>query len=127
MREILFRGKHCHLFSCNKPLDGTWVYGHLVDDNYISDKRYMGEMLIDPSTVGQFTGLLDKNGTKIFENDILRMSIVYPTDAKCDGLVQWKNNGFWLVDGEQVYMPSEEYREVIGNIHENPELLEVKP
>jgi uncharacterized phage protein (TIGR01671 family) len=140
MREIEFRGMHSHMFSC-------WVYGYLVDENYINDKRdmgdgeYLGEMLIDPKTVGQFTGLLDKNGTKIFEGDIVReMDTTYCRlvafgklgyDSNWNGLT-----GFGFKDNERDYYgEGNKFMEirfhddperliVIGNIHDNPELLE---
>ncbi len=145
MREIEFRGMHTHMFSCNEHLDGTWVYGYLVDENYINDKRdlgdgeYLGEMLIDPETVGQFTGLLDKNGTKIFEGDILiKPSYLintydYRNVCVCKRVERGGVIGLALCDkdvsGEyDNVISSDEWEdfEVIGNIHENPELLEVE-
>lgn len=74
MRENLFRGKHIHAFSKNKHLDGTWVYGYLCDRNHIREEgedeygaKYTSEVLIDPGTVCQYTGL-EKEGVKLFEN-----------------------------------------------------------
>ena len=131
MREILFRGMHSHMFSCNEHLDGTWVYGYLVDENYINDKRdlgdgeYLGEMLIDPETVGQFTGLRDKNGTKIFEGDIVNAgSRKYAVEWVEGYLCGWMLcNDVTLFDTSFEKNAQKNY-EVIGNIHENPELLE---
>lgn len=121
MREILFRGK--------RKKDGKWVYGnYAVTDN--NGKRHFVfqnkafEFDVDPETVGQYTGLTDKNGTKIFEGDIVTMpkygggrhkSVVYFRKGKF--AVDGSNYGFNDICPKNM--------EVIGNIHDNPELLEV--
>lgn len=150
MREILFRGKHMHVCPENKHLDGTWVEGYLADENHINDGKC--EFLIDPETICQYTGLTDKNGKKIWENDILMchgnredlVKVVYgefpvinteslevvdkvigwhyeviPTDAlsKCEPFC-------FPMPLTEEYVKICEF-EVIGNVFDNPELLEV--
>ena len=132
MREILFRGK--------RKDNGEWVYGnYAVTDN--NEKQHFVfqnkafEFEVDPKTVGQYTGLTDKNGTKIFEGDI----VVY-----CTNTYRATNKEFHEVvfetRGESGYfgikisnietwqfcleVPAK-LMEVIGNIHDNPELLKV--
>lgn len=124
MREILFRGKHIHSLKANEHLDGTWVYGYLCDKNYINSPELEGELLIDPSTVGQYTGLTDKNGKRIFEGDICKIfGLVYKVEFKYSG---WQ----LTILSRTAYCYPEfnshcgEYCEVIGNIHDNPELIE---
>ena len=63
-REILFRAKHIHAMDSNEHLNGTWVHGYLSDKNYIYDKSFECEFLIDEDTICQYTGLTDKNGRK---------------------------------------------------------------
>lgn len=141
-REILFRGKHIHTIPGNEHLNGTWVHGYLSDKNYIYDKSLEGEFLVDEDTICQYTGLTDKNGKKIFEGDILK-GFQYP--FCCDGEYNYyaeiifENCSFMtythknpsscvrgISDGNADLMEgwvSEDW-EVIGNIYDNPELLE---
>lgn len=143
-REILFRGKHIHTTDSNEHLNGTWVHGYLSDKNYINDKSLEGEFLVDENTICQYTGLTDKNGKKIFEGDILR-GFQYPfcydgyynyyaeiIFANCSFMTYTHKNPLSCVrgisDGNTELMEcwvSEDW-EVIGNIYDNPELLEDK-
>lgn len=127
MREILFRGK--------KESTGEWVYGDLR--HYRSGKvgihnnelRYT--MLVDPETVGQYTGLKDKNGKRIFEGDVVRIEDDIPMSPFCDGMVgkvEYSECGYFVVPKdlmETAGLFNEcSVIEVIGNIHDNPEMLE---
>ena len=124
MREILFRGK--------KESTGDWVFGDLR--HYRSGKvgihsdilRYT--LLVDPETVGQYTGLKDKNGVKIFEGDVVLCNR-YINDVfdKKKYLVRECDFRFGLVgeslSGNEIRGDDWAFAEVIGNIHDNPELL----
>lgn len=124
MREILFRGKRID--------NGEWVYGdywHLPEKNFycISDKEFNRK--IKPETVGQFTGLTDKNGKKIFEGDIVE----FRTSLKKYYAKVYYKKGMWSLyikgfNGRYMlsFAVENDYGvKVIGNIHDNPELLEV--
>lgn len=127
MREILFRGKD--------KKRGEWLFGDFLaagsdDVPWILPARYMEEVKVDPATVGQFTGLTDKNGKKVFEGDIL----VFCKGATYPYKVIWDGMGWKLIrsDGKRIKEAFEcnemhyvNISEVIGNIHDNPELLEV--
>ena len=132
IREILFRGKCC--------TTGEWVEGFLgieVPDDYViqqfSFDEYFASECIDQysvklETVGRYTGLTDKNGKKIFEGDILEGDLEDSLDpgAKWRSEVIWGKFG-WNCKGNKISLPMDEYDiregEVIGNIHDNPELL----
>ena len=134
MREILFRGKRAD--------NGEWVegfYGRVQKD----DSSYLCVIKLDttlhisnlnrtafevvPETVGQFTGLTDKNGVKIFEGDVL---------GGCNGSIngcEWEEKPFYVkfqygrfnvpLWAAQEEWDSTHYLNVIGNIHDNPELI----
>lgn len=126
MREILFRGK-----SVN---EGQWVEGYLYRiseklNPFIMLKNAKGESYeVAPETVGQYTGMLDKNGTKIFEGDIIDFSKRSEDDGY--GVVEYDadETEFEVIydsyyDGlGRCYYPRD--IEVVGNIYDNPELLE---
>ena len=132
IREILFRGKCC--------TTGEWVEGFLgieVLDDYViqqfSFDEYFASECIDQysvklETVGQYTGLTDKNGKKIFEGDILEGDLEDSLDpgAKWRSEIIWGKFG-WNCKDNKISLPMDEYDiregEVIGNIHDNPELL----
>ena len=124
MREILFRGKSK---SINK---GEWTYGSFVEDTdlnacCIRDKSLVYE-LVDRETVGQFTGLTDKKGKKIFEGDIVEIS--WKGNVICVGDIRYDEASCRFVIYEDYIFPygfdNTTTFEVIGNIYDNKELLE---
>lgn len=143
MREILFRGK--------SKYNNEWIYGSLVrlgkesfsdPDRYgITDKGIpIGNMNVCynfqvdevvPETVGQYTGLTDKNGKKIFEGDIVTAegtAIGSPFFDDMVGKIVYEECAFFIEPKnpeESIYLFADECAdiEVIGNIHDNPELL----
>ena len=123
-REILFRAKHIHAMDSNEHLNGTWVHGYRSDENYIYDKSLEGEFLIDEDTICQYTGLTDKNGKKIFENDIVQVGWYNGTVEYEDGcfVIKWNNIKFLRKD--LGYWANLDGFQTIGNIYDNPELLE---
>lgn len=126
MREILFRGKRID--------NGEWVYGNYAFTD-VNGKKYFIfqnkplEHEVIPETVGQYTGLTDKNGMKVFEGDICWCRMMYDDGNIYDVgvyVVEWyKENAMFTLAS-----PNKELEfgfladyEVIGNIHDNPELL----
>ncbi len=139
MREILFRGKWRY--------NGEWVEGHYVKAldmygreihvifestaTFYSDGETSGFILVNPETICQYTGLIDKNGKKIWEGDICDRKEQYPEIVKY-------RDGDWTLDYSYVshkesgvcycnlgfYAEERKCVEVIGNIFDNPELLE---
>lgn len=125
MREIKFRGKRLD--------NGEWLYGSLVILNgryFIFDDANRHE--VDPTTVGEFTGLKDKNGKEIYEGDVIRSPlsedktrphrIFYHTGnaAFMGALIDRKELCYLRLDQDWIYKFG---KEVIGNIHDNPEFL----
>ena len=130
MREILFRGKRID--------NGEWVYGIYLDGFIVngvieSTNEYIvleNWCPVDEETVGQYTGLKDKNGKKIFEGDIL-LSESWGSNARSKRkthIVEWGRDK-WLAagyNGEMKVKPSLDTKsdwQVIGNIHDNKELI----
>lgn len=120
-REILFRGK------C--PYTGEWLYGDYVLIGVYPGIKIRGKepfFPVLPNTIGQFTGLTNKNGVKIFDGDV----ILYSGDDLINLIVEWSNDylGYFvgLGLGETIEQPLYDllFPEVIGNIHDNPELLQ---
>lgn len=138
MREILFKAKSVY--------DGKWVEGYYLRDQYHiggkdiifyrkdSDRFTVYTNIIDIETLCQFTGLYDKNGNKIWENDICDRKEKYPEVVKM-------TNGDWTLDYSYAigrdygnsycnlgfYVNERKCVEVIGNIFDNPELLQEVP
>ena len=130
MREILFRGKRLH--------DNKWIYGNFVSDcegnPHIIEPRFFCEdghhlqyedntdtpVFIIPETVGQYTGLTDKNGVRIFEGDVV--------DYISSDVIGNPKTGTIIVEDmtdydTMIYLNHSDELQIIGNIHDNPELL----
>ena len=138
MREILFRGK--------RKDNGEWVEGFLViaedtfkpdnektcfileaDASYFGHGEFSGVERVIPETIGQFTGLTDKNGKKVFEGDILKTDKFSEPNKKYIVKYDLQFGAFIGQDRYNVYFvtfdgDSDQF-EIIGNIHDNPELL----
>lgn len=96
-----------------------WGAWHIIDWND-ENTAYA----VDPATVGQYTGLKDKNGREIYEEDIIKTDFSYATWI---GFVHFNKGNFELVDsdknGQYLTLSVLSDIEIIGNIHDNPELL----
>lgn len=129
MREILFRGKRVD--------NDEWVQGYIVKMwgvLHIIDKDDENTAYeIKPETIGQFTGLTDKNGKRIFEGDIVNYKDCPASDYYREtiivnrGVIEFSDGAFYVTERETVEMDDLIYNgtmncEVIGNIYDNPNL-----
>ena len=127
-REIEFRGQ------C--VLNGEWLYGDLEYSRkdkdivrihtYNDDGSYKQQCLVVPDTVGQFTGLRDKNGVKVFEGDIVHMvwqDLMSSRWHEKTRSVEFKWGRFTVFHLKPYEHSDKHYFEVIGNIYDNPELF----
>lgn len=132
MREILFRGKIKD--------NGEWVYGDFLQDKdleqymiecfvYYTDadglQRDYVQCEVTEDTIGQYTGLTDKNGKKIFEGDIVKHDFGYEQIGEQYAVVNYdcKYASFMIIPINDWMFCEKSDCEVIGNIHDNPELL----
>ena len=127
MRKILFRGKRLS--------DGEWIEGYML----CSDERtfialapeclssldmfksysFMGFHEVDTSTVGQYTGMTDKNGEWIFEGDVVRLPAIYGSGY---ATVEFCETAFKAIRESFAYRISGNM-EIVGNIYDNPDLI----
>ena len=132
MREIEFRGKVLEDDSFFGYKKGQWVFGNYSKDRlynniHIEDtsKEDIESIDVDPDTVGQYTGRTDKNGTKIFEGDVLEFEFDEIGKQRAKVYFNEKYGAFLLeVISENFQYANISDGIVIGNIHDNPELLE---
>ena len=142
MREIKFRGK---AIDTGEACYEEWIYGYLYIENpkYCSNCCYIfnelgissdgdeidGLVEVDCASVGQYTGLQDKNGMEIYEGDIMVVrhlhdgdDDVWMNDAAIPFVIEWDDHYIGFNLAARVSRHPSDY-EVIGNIYENPELL----
>lgn len=135
-REIIFRGKRLD--------NGKWEYGDLVHDDiggmYVfpndAENLYI-EYRVDPDTVGQYTGVVDPNGKRVFEGDVIGYTNPDTNITKTFGVVRWHREGNFYIDTYSTFnydsgqtasnvgymIPSHDTLTIIGNVYDNPELL----
>jgi uncharacterized phage protein (TIGR01671 family) len=125
MREIKFRGKRIY--------NGEWIYGDLLTERNKASKHsaivfYVGHMLpsaesVSKETIGQYTGLLDKNGKEIYDGDIIKQSSNFCIIERCIGgydcqiLHELKNGDMIKGSVYNFSFLSEKYCEIIDNIY----------
>ena len=137
-----------YLFKAKRLDNGEWVEGNLITDEHDEKKCFIGYVFgtnddgtphdydvveVDQSTICQCTGLKDKNGKLIWENDVVAYWDAYSTEsgyaeADCIGKVVWDDETISFQVTNRLSSESYEVLDecsVIGNIFDNPELLEV--
>lgn len=150
MREIIFRGKR---IDNGKWVEGWLLHDSEQNESYIAEyfeakAAYFRPII--PETVGQYTHSEDKNGNKIFEGDVVDFYFFDKGHKNTKTmLIEWRDNGFWMKELYRNYRLADDFSiisekiftyrgdvrhgvyttnytyfvEVIGNIHDNPELL----
>ena len=132
MREILFKAKRIDngewVEGCYVTSDGkSFICMDIVEHYCVIALRWFE---IDPETLCQFTGLCDKNGNRIWENDILMAHLdeSYPEDATYEavewGVAGWVAHEANSIDRQYIDEFDLEHYEVVGNIFDNKELLQ---
>lgn len=136
-REILFRGKHLN--------NGQWVYGYVAPYTDMQDNHKWRILTdgnrgyaVDPATVGQYTGVVDKNGKQVFEGDIIGYTDSDTGKISIFGVVKWHHEGNFYINTDTYcnytsdnncanvgYMLNRATTKlhVMGNIHDNPSML----
>lgn len=130
-REIKFRGK--------RKTDGEWLYGYyfvnrglhfIVTDGLAPAGNTFHDYEVYPETVGQYTGLTDCNGKEVFEGDVLEIPYTY-VNGRIVGTVNYEHDSFLIKslnngrDWNLCWTLREYSAAVIGEIYDNPELLEL--
>lgn len=132
MREILFRGKAINRdkgYHKTNYKNGDWVYGlvtRLYDERFenlpaeMTDINGVSGIEVDYKTIGQFTGLIDNNGNDIFEGDVV--------DYIASDVIGNPQTGTIIIEDmtdydTMIYLNHSNEVKIIGNIHDNPELL----
>ncbi|MBD5112118.1 MAG: hypothetical protein HDT42_06215 [Ruminococcaceae bacterium] len=136
----LWRGKTTPKCN-NEGFNSIWVEGDLIHSeelcyihpfaNAVKVQGELGRLIVmhkvDPSTLGECTGLRDKNGKFVFEGDILRTNTGDTNERFCYYAIIWNHAGFYCnCDDTPITALFVSQDEVVGNIHDNPELLKSK-
>jgi uncharacterized phage protein (TIGR01671 family) len=145
MRDILFRG--LEKLSDDSFLNPKWVEGWLMKIRYESAKDTLfptegiyihttdySLIRVEPNTIGEYTGIKDINEKRIFEGDIVRVTVISTSEFYKNAKIEFQDGNFMCVvkDGSDIgllsgvsYAPYDTQVEIIGNMFETPELLEV--
>lgn len=128
MRENKYRGRRLD--------NGEWVIGHLVkmwgEWHILNSDNVNTAYPVEPATIGQYTGLKDKNGKEIYEGDVMRFITEFGETMTSEVAFM---NGFFYIQGEEeddddiygiTYAVKSMNAEIIGNIHDTPELLKTE-